>query len=239
MRMTIKKTVLTLSSLLMCLTAISGEANNLSATDGGKGVYDSATNITWTADANLLGTKEAGNSSLIDTIVSDEAVAISKAYGGHSLTASDFGAGGLVNWYAAQAYVDYLNKIDYGNSNQWSLPTTPDNSFSAGYNLTTSQLGELFYQELGGTAGSSIPSNSLFTNEQAYGYWSATGLSSGTTNAWYFSTAAGLQGFVSDGFQLYAWAVSPGDLTAVPEPEIISMFALGLFGLSLAIRKKA
>jgi hypothetical protein len=125
-----------------------------------------------------------------------------------------------------------LNTIDYGNSTQWALPTTPDNNSSGGYNQTTSQLGELFYNELGGTAGGSIPTNSLFTNEQAYVYWSGTEYAANPSRAWYFHTTNGYQGSTIKGNQLYAWAVSPGQVSvAVPEPSIAWMLLTGLVGL--------
>jgi hypothetical protein len=216
----------TAAVVLLSLTTLNAHAA-LTATDGGLGVYDSGINTTWTSDANLLGTLEAGNSSLISTIVADQAAAINTAYG-YSLSASDFGTGGLVDWWGAQAYVDYLNKIDYGNSTQWALPTS-----NAVYgNDNGSQLGELFYNELGGTAGGSIPTNSLFTNEQLSAYWSGTEYASYPSYVWGFDTSNGVQSGYSKDVQLYAWAVSPGQVNAaVPEPSIAWMLLTGLVGL--------
>jgi hypothetical protein len=218
--------------VLFSLTTLNAHAA-LTSTDGGLGVYDSGINATWTSNANLLGTWEAApNSSIISTIVTAEAAAINTAYG-YSLSASDFGTGGQVDWYAAQAYVDYLNKIDYGNSTQWALPTTVDSNSSIGYpSPSSSQLAELFYSELGGTAGGSIPTNSLFTNEQTYAYWSGTEYASIPGGAWGFYTSYGYQNSFYKNVQFYAWAVSPGQVSAaVPEPSIAWMLLTGLVGL--------
>ena len=219
--------------LLLSGSALMAQASLIS-TDGGLGVYDSVDNITWTSDANLLGTLEAHNSSLIATIVSDEASAIGVAYS-YTLTSGDFGFGGQVDWYGAQAYVDYLNKINYGNSNQWVLPSA-GSSPATGYYQTGSQLGELFYTELEGQAGSAIPINSLFTNEvRSSAYSSGTVYAPNPINVWEFNTYNGTQGVLNKGSLIYAWAVSPGQVTAaattVPEPGIISLMIAGLLGL--------
>ena len=222
----------TAAVVLLSLTTLNAHAA-LTSTDGGLGVYDSGINATWTSDANLLGTWEAADPSIISTIVTAEAAAINTAYG-YSLSAiNDFGTSGRVTWYGAQAYVDYLNKIDYGNSTQWALPTTVDSNSSFGYpSPSSSQLAELFYSELGGTAGGSIPTNSLFTNEQTYVYWSGTEYAANPYGAWGFNTVNGFQYDVSKGNQFYAWAVSPGQVSAaVPEPSIAWMLLTGLVGL--------
>ena len=58
-------------------------------------------------------------------------------------SAIDFGSGGRVDWWGAQAYVSFLNSIDYAGSSQWVVPTTPDSESSYGY-MITGQLGQLF-----------------------------------------------------------------------------------------------
>ena len=60
--------------------------------------------------------------------------------GVYNLSSIDFGNGGVVDWYAAQAYVSYLNSINYGNSNQWVLSTISDVTSNIGYNLSSGQL---------------------------------------------------------------------------------------------------
>jgi hypothetical protein len=255
-----RKTKLSLTlGLLLSGSAMTAQASLIS-TDGGLGVYDSATNITFTSDANLLGTLEAANSGLIATIVSDEATAINTAYS-HTLTSGEFGSNGLVDWYGAQAYVAYLNKINYGNSDQWALPSAGSSPATGNYQ-TGSQLGELYYNELNGRAYPTVNYDILgtgtlsdtsgtagpFSNVHTHAYWSGTEYASNANNAWYFGADTGYQTDVSKAGQfmvsLYAWAVSPGQVTAssssaVPEPGIISLMLVGLLGLTATRREQA
>jgi hypothetical protein len=90
--------------------------------------------------------------------------------------------------------------------------------------------GELFYNELGGTAGSSIPSGP-FSNVQSYVYWSGTEYASSPGGAWYFGTDGGYQGSDDKYNQFYAWAVSPGQVNAVPVPGAVWLFGTGMLGL--------
>lgn len=96
--------------------------------------------------------------------------------------------------------------IGYLGHNNWRLPTTlqPDASCSGqgdvsnGYNCTGSEMGHLFYTELGGTAanpilGSTDPDIALFSNIQSYYYWSGTEYPLGTRDAWDFTFDYGYQ----------------------------------------------
>jgi hypothetical protein len=80
--------------------------------------------------------------------------------GSHTVSSDDFSSSQLVlvTWFGAQAFVGYLNSIDYAGSNQWALPSAGANP-QIGFNPTGSQSGRLFYDELGGTAGNPIPNN--------------------------------------------------------------------------------
>ena len=172
--------------------------------------------------------------------------------GAYTLTAADFGSGGTVDWWAGQAYVYYLNTINYGGSNKWMLPTTPDTNLSLGSNHSNTQLGELYYNELhakafGGwdsyswgdfgildtgvfidTSGSVGP----FINAHTSVYWSDTEDSSYPSTAWGFDTSLGWQSNWFKGYQFYAWTViSPEQLIAAPLPGAVWLFGAGLLGL--------
>jgi hypothetical protein len=102
------------------------------------------------------------------------------------------------------------------------------------------ELGYMFYQNLGGTAGQPIPPNgdpdvlALFPTLQSIGYWSGTGFNS--IGAWNFHFFNGLQGGVSKDFVNDSWAVHAGN---VPVPAAVWLFASGLMGLlGLARRKR-
>ena len=117
----------------------------------------------------------------------------------------------------------------------WSLPTTvPDLS---GFNQTGSQMGNLFYTQLGGVAGSSIATThnanyDLFTNVQNNMYWSGSEYAPVPNSAWYFHSSYGLQGYHYKVNQFYAWAVRPGDVAAVPVPGAFWLFGSALVALT-------
>jgi hypothetical protein len=247
------------SATLLASVSFSSHAN-LSISDGGLGVYDSVLNVTWTSDANLLGTMEnnptaygfSSASDLISAIISDAGGTISdmpngldkpsKNPGSYTLSSGDFGSEGSVNWWGAEAFVNFLNTINYGNSSNWTLPSTVDSGSS--YNTppaaTSSQLAELIYGELGGVYGSSIPGNANFTNEQSTGYWSGTEYSANPTLAWGVTTSSDWQYGHYKANQNYAWAVSYGNITApVPLPGGIWLFGSAFAGFIGFNRRKS
>jgi len=94
-------------------------------------------------------------------------------------------AGGIMTWADANTWAANL---DVAGVTGWRLPETvqPDvscayqyNNVSYGTNCTGSEMGNLFYNVLGGHAGSEITMEhnanyNLFSNIQAPIYWSAT-----------------------------------------------------------------
>ncbi|WP_233506081.1 PEP-CTERM sorting domain-containing protein [Rhodoferax lacus] len=117
----------------------------------------------------------------------------------------------------------------------WRLPT--DSVVCAGYNCTTSEMGHLFYTELGSTAPQHMNAGDLqfltFT-----GYWSGTVDSARSGQAWAFSTIDGQQFSAANSNKYSALAVHSGDiLAAVPEPETLAMLLAGL-GLIGAIARR-
>jgi len=154
----------------------------------------------------------------------------------------------------------------------WRLPTTvdgsrdlsDDNSTMAGHNVTSSELGHLFYTELGNqgvhdTAGNDVnftlwgllnPGD--FVNLENSTYWSGTPYGGNPSAvAWTFGFSQGLQGTATMGGQnFYGLAVLPGDvslLTAtepptgsnpvVPEPSTYLLLGSGIAGLIVWRRK--
>ena len=210
-------------------------------------VYDTINNITWAADANLFKTQAAGNANLVSQIIAANGGVIHDTpnfydNGTYTLTTADFNTStGRMTWWGAQAWA---NNLSLGGYTDWTLPTTADaaNPNNVGYNITTSQLGDLFYNQLGGVAGSSITTThnanyNLFSNVQDYVYWSSSEYPS-PDEAWYFFTYDGNQVYGGKNVQLYAWAVRPGDVAAVPLPGAVWLFLSGLIGLmSLKLRR--
>jgi hypothetical protein len=196
-------------------------------------VYSSVSNVTWTKDANLFKTMYGDNPNLVNLITGLTPNYNDPFWGNQVIsdggTIDDFDtATGRVTWWGGIAFTNYLNSINYGGSNQWRLPTS---NVIVGYNDTGNELGQLFYSELGGTANNNIPNTAYFTNEQAYQYWSGTEYAPNPISAWYFSTFNGSQNLYDKFYGSYAWAVSPGQVTAaVAEPGVIWLLGAALLG---------
>ena len=246
-----------LAGLALILSLSYSATSSAALVNNGSGlIYDSGLNATWTQDANLLGTLEGNRSAsynamvntIITTIVEIQDTAnihdSTGTPGFHTLTTADFASGGIVNWFGAKAFVGYLNSIDYKGSTQWSLPTTPTNASNGTNPAVRGQLAELFYNELGGVAGIPIPSGP-FSNVQSSGYWSGSEYVPDHGSAWLFTTNDGYQysnpknrqGSPA-GYQFYAWAVSPGNVSAVPVPAAVWLFGSALAGFIGFNRRK-
>jgi hypothetical protein len=190
---------------------------------GGGMIYDTALNVTWLQDANYAKTSGAS-------------------------------ATGLMTWADAKTWAANLS---YGGYTDWRLPTTPDAggpfvfgtngvqpyNYNYGYNMTTSEMGYMYYVNLGNlglyaTNGASpqpgygLAHTGPFQNLQAAPYWSDTQSINQTTAAWYFDFAYGtlapgdITGTLNNQFN--AWAVRTGDVAPVPIPGAILLFAPGL-----------
>lgn len=193
----------------------------------GQAYYDTTTNLTWLADANA---------------------AVGSSYDTYSP------GSGLMNWADANAWAANLN-VD--GVTGWRLPTTlqPDasceyqsGSVSYGYNCTGSEMGNLFYNVLGGSAGTSITTThntnyNLFSNVQNGTHWSVTEFAPNTDAVWTFdmgSSNSGDQGYYNKANIAFGWAVHSGDVSAVPVPAAVWLFGSGLIGLTgIARRKRA
>ncbi|MBT9540386.1 DUF1566 domain-containing protein [Thiobacillus sp.] len=200
----ITRTVLFVGALMLAGTA------NAALHDRGSGlIYDDEQNITWLQDANYAKT-------------------------------SGYDANGVMVWNEAMVWASSLS---YGGVSGWRLPTTtqPDSGCASqlaggqgyGGGCTASELGHLFYLDLGGVDGQSIVTThnanfNLFQNIQTEFYWSETEYNA--SQAWNFYMTNGYQ-YADNKFEpnsRYAWAVRDGDVAAIPEPETYVMFLAGL-----------
>lgn len=138
----------------------------------------------------------------------------------------------------------------------WRLPDTVDSAYSwgydgttaTGYNITSSEMGHLFYDELGNkgafdTSGSFQPDYGLintgdFDNLFACGYWSGTEYGAPSSYAWIFNMFTGYQGGSikhESGGGDYGLAIRSGQVSAadpVPEPATMLLFGTGIAGLA-------
>ncbi len=163
------------------------------------------------------------------------------------------------NWYQVTAWAAGLN---VGGVTGWQLPTDLNMDGSGpsfGYNVTGSELGYLYYINLGFPAGG-LPNGveftfGPFTNLTFDYYWTSTigtgagGLRSGDAGEFLFSTGFQGSGAPPDTIGFVAIAVHSGDVlgngvvlpdgppAATPLPGAILLLGPGLVGLA-AIRKR-
>ena len=210
---------------------------------GGLVVYDTDLDVTWLGNMRLAATNTFGlptgspsNTHSVDVISS----------------------GGYMNWYTAQAWVDGMNAENYLGIDNWRLPISiqPDASCSsqssfgsAGTNCIHSEMGHLFYLELGGE-----PSTSIFTTGnpaelEKFEYFSSGGYWTGTdivetapfVGAYDFYFTDGGQGGTTKNAIRFSTAVADGNPAGlvVPVPATLWLLGSGLFALAGIARRKA
>ncbi len=244
MKMIIKGTF---SAALISLS-VSGIAEAALHNRGGGLIYDDVLDVTWLQDANYAVT----SGYAVDNAVDNGNRAANNIFSDGRM-----GWDAANNWVANLEYYDSVRGVTYDD---WRLPTmSPINgtifntSYSnnattdSGYAPTTtdgsdggwrnvagnpvSEMGHMYYVNLANQSGSGLNNKGDFTNLQPYYYWSGTKLSS--SFGWFFITADGRQEFSysSRYNEFYAWAVRPGDVSAVPIPAAVWLFGSGLIGL--------
>lgn len=228
----------TLCGIVLLVLACSSANAALLSRLSGQAYYDTATNLTWVADANLAQTS---------------------GYDTDGLMTWSAAVGWIASLNAQNAGLGYLG------TNDWRLPTVTDTGTSGcdyaytgtdcGWNvdLATGEMARMFYSTLGntgyyntsgvatgcsGTTPYCLTNVGPFSNLQPDYYWSGTEYVPNINLAWNFNFLNGLQsnGNISDA--LHAAAVRPGDIATVPVPGAVWLFggALALLG---AVRRRA
>lgn len=218
-----------MAGLATASVGLSGGASAALVDNGFGLIYDTDRNITWLADANYAKT-------------------------------SGYDADGLMTWSQANTFVTGLN---YYGITGWRLPTSLNQDLSGpcsnwgtpATGCTGSELGHLYYTELGARApgvppltptgingASNTAALALFKNygtNQSF-YWTSTpGVGAGLI--WAFNLTNGQQvGTYNQSAGAWVWPVIDGNV-AVPLPPAVLLFAsalVGLGGLGFRSRKQ-
>lgn len=167
--------------------------------DRGNGlIYETDLNITWLQNANLAATQTFGVSGISST--------------------------GEMTGETADAWIAAMNAADYKGFNDWRAPIGNANQ-CLGENCVPftrfgSELANLYYTELGNTAGGPLSNTGPFNNVQPFWYWGDSGSGMPSPEGTVFHFGIGSQtNVVESADNFFAWAVRSGDETApVPEP---------------------
>ena len=188
-------------------------------------IYDDVLDVTWLQDANYAQTSGAD-------------------------------ADGLMTWTEAR---DWAANLEYGGFDDWRLSSAGDDPI-LGFNAPSlgidprSELGHMFYNNLGNLPGTPITTNvsfvdaasgdlTSFLNVQPFAYWTGDDNPVIPSLKWTFFTNLGRLGYWGEENGLPAWAVRDGDVaaavTAVPVPGALWLFGSALLGLIGLRRQKA
>jgi hypothetical protein len=184
----------------------------------------------------------SANAALYDRgngLIYDDTLDITWLQDANYAQTSGYDVDGRMTWANANTWAAGLS---YGGYDDWRLASAGDPP-TGFYNVTTGELGHMFYNNLGNTAYNSILDNVSFTdttpgggtesflNVQSYLYWLGEEYAPITVSAWAFNTNGGNQYNGDKRGINYSWAVRAGDVSSVPVPAAAWLFGTALLGL--------
>ena len=198
--------------------------------------YDTVLDITWLANANLgAGSSyDDGNSTTDGRMTWDSANAWAANLSFYNPATNKT----LANWR--------LPNVEPVNGDSFNYTYANDGSTDWGYNITSpdNEMAYMYYVNLGnpgyytpaGAVSGCYENNSNtcldntgpFSNLQPDVYWSGSEYAPDSSGAWHFYMISGNQSAGKRDSGNYAWAVSPGDVAAVPEAETYALMLAGL-----------
>ena len=194
-----------------------------------------------------IGVVGSASAALIDRgggLIYDDDLNITWLQDANYARTSGHDADGRMTWAQAMAWAANLV---YGGFDDWRLPTALNQDGTGpcfGLNCANSEMGHLYYTELGNAAGAAVINAGPFINLQLDVYWSSTENAGDPDAAWDFffrdNGDGGLQGFTLKDGNLFAFAVRTGDVgaAAVSEPASLLLLGLGALGLGWAHRRR-
>lgn len=141
----------------------------------------------------------------------------------------DANLNGPMQWEQAVTWADGFSFAGYSD---WRLPTSDS---CIGFDCTGSEMGHLWYVELGNVAPGPMTNTGGFQNLQAWPYFSGTEVDA--DYAYIFHTETGFQTGGGRSQFYFAFAVRDGDVPAIPEPQTYALLLLGLTALAVKRRR--
>lgn len=204
--------------------------------------YDTVLDITWLADANYAKTSGYDADGRMNW---SQATSWAESLSFYNPATQQT----LANWR--------LPIFGPVNGVSFDYTHTTDGSTDAGFNITSpnSELAYMFHVNLGNSSyytptgelsgcnsssGSYCLSNvGPFSNLQPDKYWYGMEYApTPDTGAWYFGMMGGFQYPDGKSYPAYAWAVSTGDVAAVPEPQTYALMLAGLALVGVATKRR-